>query len=163
MALWTSTIKPVYAEVLPWARRTTLDLYIGCYAGVIVGLLLCCYLTYAGIQSSMQTYYKMYDLLWEHGHSAVRFPLRKANSVRLLACVVFFHFVGVVLMVAVTTLGGLVVTLLVVEWDGQRFLRAAVSNSVIMLVVEMFIMRCATIPFLQWLEFGPLLFIMELW
>jgi len=162
-ASFEATLQPIYVSTIPWARANVVGLYKGCYAGIVAGLLVSSYLTYNGIRSSWKTYYGMYELLRVHGHTAVRFPLRKANSVRLLACGFFYHFLGVLLMVVICALTGIFVTLLIVDWSGQRMLRGVVANSVILLINEMFWMRCVAIPLMQHFDFGPILFIFELW
>ena len=54
---------------------------------------------YAGINSSVDTYARTYDLLWKYGPQALRFPLRKANSVRFFSMFVTSQLFGMCITV----------------------------------------------------------------
>lgn len=50
-----------------------------------------------------------------HSQTAIRFPLRRANSVRLLSTLLFYHLFGFVLTTALGAAHGVFVGLLIEE------------------------------------------------
>ena len=80
---------------------------------------------YAGINSSVDTYARTYDLLWKYGPQALRFPLRKANSVRFFSMFVTSQLFGVLITVTFMVVIGLVLLFSWLDWAGAAVIRKA--------------------------------------
>lgn len=133
-------------------------------AGVGVGAMVGPVLAIKGILHTLRTYSHTYDLLWKHGPTAMRYPLRRANSVRFFATFIAFQFCGFVLVVMVTAFISVVLVLLWEgDWPGAPLLRSFVLTVSGMQMMEMFIIRTVVVPLCQKLQCGPALFMLELW
>ena len=84
----------VWKDVAPLLRLAGPGMYLATYIGALLGILLSVYHTWNGIRSSWATYFRAYEMLQTHRQTALRFPLRKANSMRLLSTLVFYHIFG---------------------------------------------------------------------
>ena len=103
--------------------RHNLFLPVGVGIGAAVGPML----AVRGILRTMKTYTHTYDLLWTHGPTAMRFPLRRANSVRFFATFIAFQLCGFVLVVLLFAAASVVLVLLWEgDWPGAPALRAIV-------------------------------------
>ena len=140
--------------------RHNLFLPVGVGIGAAVGPML----AVRGILRTMKTYTHTYDLLWTHGPTAMRFPLRRANSVRFFATFIAFQLCGFVLVVLLFAAASIVLVLLWEgDWPGAPLLRALVLTVVSMQMMEMLIIRSVVVPLCQKLQCGPALFMLELW
>jgi len=133
-------------------------------AGVAIGAAVGPVLAIKGILHTLRTYSHTYDLLWTHGPTAMRYPLRRANSVRFFATFIAFQFCGFVLVVLLTAVISIVAVLLWEgDWPGAPALRSLVLTVLGMQMMEMFIIRTVVVPLCQKLQCGPALFMLELW
>jgi len=125
--------------------------------GGVIGLLK----VYQGISSSIETYSRTYDLLWHHGPQALRFPLRKANSVRFFSMFVTSQVFGVVIQVTFFVILGVIILLAWVDWTGASTVRRALIGLIGAQLVEMLLLRTGIVPLIQHYRIGPLLFLTE--
>ena len=96
----------VWKDVAPLLRLAGPGMYLATYIGALLGILLSVYHTWNGIRSSWATYFRAYEMLQTHRQTALRFPLRKANSMRLLSTLVFYHIFGFALTTLIGALHG---------------------------------------------------------
>ena len=133
---------------------------VGIGAGACVALLLAIH----GMLNTLKVYSHTYELLWRAGPSALRYPLRRANSIRFFATFVAFQLCGMVLVViGFVVLAVLLLLLWEDEWFGAPKLRGFLVALVGLQLTEMLIVRTVLVPFFQKLRCGPALFMCELW
>ena len=136
------------------------------WAGIVgawVGIAAALFLTYGGTKATISTYHEAYDLLWKNGHAALRFPLERANSVRLMSTLVFYHLYGLLGLMGIGAIGGFVVGLIIVDSPLQYMLRPLIAHCVVAIITEMLYVRKVVTPFFQFLSCGPALYAIEMW
>jgi len=161
----------VLDTIIPTTRRLSRPTLEALSIMLLVASFLTLLLTLKGLKSTADTYRLTYKLLKEHGPAAFRFPLRKADSVRLLSTMIAYNALGSVLVCAVLSLVGLVVALLLNTESADAteatsialMLRTTIARAVVAMLCEMTYMRTVLIPFFQHHECGVALFVIELW
>ena len=149
---WLPYVRPAVEPVLIWIT-------IGMWFGVLASMVLTVY----GSRSSYRAYNEMYKLIWLHGHTVSRFALMRANTVRLLGTVVFYHLVGVILCLLASISCGLFIAFCIVDSPAQRPLRVLLAVTVINQITEIFFVRIVVVPFFQYYRCGPVLFAISVW
>ena len=144
------SIRFIWDEAIPVMKLGVPALFYSTYGGAFVGAMLSCYLTVLGTRSLWKAYFRSYNMLWAHGQTAIRFPLRKANSMRLLSTLIFYHLFGFVILTTLCALTGGFVGLVIGEsWLPGENLRNAVVPALVMIVIEMLYIRCVVTPFFR--------------
>jgi len=128
-----------------------------CAVGGVVGYVL----VLQGISSTVHTYARTYDLLWHHGPSALRFPLRRANTVRFFSTFVVSQVFGYVMLLVLFLGIALVVLFAWMDWSGKYTIRTTLIVTIGFQLIEMLLLRSVFVPLLQRHKVGPLLFLIE--
>ena len=144
------SIRVIWVQVIPIMKMAAPALFFSTYGGACVGAMLSCILTVLGTRSLWKAYFRAYHMLWVHGQTAIRFPLRKANSMRLLSTLIFYHFFGFVILTILFAVTGAFIGLVIGEsWLPGENLRTAAVTALVMIIVEMFYIRCVVTPFFR--------------
>ena len=130
---------------------------VACAVGGIVGYVL----VLQGISSTVHTYARTYDLLWHHGPSALRFPLRRANTVRFFSTFVVSQVFGYVMLLVLFLGIAFVILFAWMDWSGKHAIRTTLIVTIGFQLIEMLLLRSVFVPLLQKYKVGPLLFLVE--
>jgi len=152
-------------EALPGCQRMQRPLLDAASRVFFVGTFISLGLTFFGLYRTWNAYKMTYQLLDKHGPAAFRFPLRKADSVRLLATMVAYNAVGALIVSLICMLLGACIACLA-DSEGfppALFLRRLIAQAIIALICEATYVRPFVIPFFQRKEWGAALFVIELW
>jgi len=131
--------------------------------GLGLGSILSFYLVIKGIMHTLQVYARAYSLFWASGPSSLRFPLRRANALRLYSTFVSFQLFGIINVLVAVTVVALLVATLVVPGPVSSFSRGVVLSLVSVQLAEMLFFRTVVVPFFQSINCGPALYASELW
>jgi len=148
---------------LPDAIRMVDPVYFSFALGLTVSAVVSIVLSLRGIYKTWTVYTHVYDLLLSHGPSALRFPLRRANSVRLMGAFVAFNVWGQLLVSMTCCTIAALCTVLLEDWRYGATTRTAFAGAVHTWIAEMFIIRPVLVPLVQRYNCGPALFAIEMW
>jgi hypothetical protein len=145
------TVLWVVDEALPGCQRMQRPLLDAASRVFFVGTFISLGLTFFGLYRTWNAYKMTYQLLDKHGPAAFRFPLRKADSVRLLATMVAYNAVGALIVSLICMLLGACIACLA-DSEGfppALFLRRLIAQAIIALICEATYVRPFVIPFFQ--------------
>ena len=112
--------RAAFTEWLPALRDGTSTIVDWALFGGGVGAAASVLLTYVGIRQTWDTYYRLYPILRREHHACLRMPMRKANSVRLMATLVFYQMMGFLLLTFACVIIGILCALLVRHLESNR-------------------------------------------
>eukprot|EP00322_Chrysochromulina_rotalis_P031526 CAMPEP_0115889508 /NCGR_PEP_ID=MMETSP0287-20121206/32862_1 /TAXON_ID=412157 /ORGANISM="Chrysochromulina rotalis, Strain UIO044" /LENGTH=396 /DNA_ID=CAMNT_0003346231 /DNA_START=152 /DNA_END=1342 /DNA_ORIENTATION=+ len=132
--------------------------------GVITGAAIGWLLALKSIRSMWVAYRALYRFFWDHGPATLRFPIRRADSVRILSTIVAYSWIGMCLLTLLCAALGLFVEMMATQWSGIVEARKALTNSCASVMVYLFFIEPILAPmFLVHRRFGPALFAIEIW
>ena len=115
-----TAVRAVFTDWLPALRDATSTIVDCALFGGGVGAAASVLLTYFGIRKTWDTYYRLFKVFRRDGHCSLRMPMRKANSVRLMATLVFYQMMGFLLLTFGSVIVGILCALLVRQLESNR-------------------------------------------